>query len=319
MVCVTVVTGSNLKKRIEASMNHRVAHRLNLEKNLLRATTRMACIALPFLISVIQIPQTQAQSEPAKRLEFEVASVKPSKSARLSEGMTSQPGGRLTATSVPVFMIIAAAYQVAVHSPRLSGGPDWIRLEGFDIAATAENSVITSDLPKAVQDARMRSMLQSLLADRFKLVIRRETKEIPVYALVASKNGAKLQKANVEESSCSQFPRIGVAPCHRLGGGQARGINGQAVSLADLVTYVENWTDRPVIDKTGIDGLFDIKTEGWVPLRGRPEGGGENGEGVPDPRPSLFVVFDRLGLKLETQKAPVEVFVIEHIERPTEN
>jgi uncharacterized protein (TIGR03435 family) len=280
--------------------------------NSARTLLASAAIAAP-LIGVVH-------AQLGKPLAFEVASVKPNKSLRFSEGMKTYPGGRLSATNVPLFLIITSAYQVAFQSPRLSGGPDWTRREGFDIEATAEKGAIPSNLPKVIQEAKLMSMLRSLLADRFKLVVRRETKEIPVYALVISKGGSKLQKAKLEEADCSFEPGPGAIPCHRMGGGQGRGINAQAVSLADVVRFVENWTDRPVIDKTGIQGLFEIKTEGWISLRASPEGAGGNGEGAADPdRPTLFTIFDRLGLKLERQKAPVEFFVIEHIERPTEN
>jgi uncharacterized protein (TIGR03435 family) len=95
--------------------------------------------------------------------------------------------------------------------------------------------------------------------------------------------------------------------------------------MPDLAAYASSWADRPVVDKTGLRGLFNIQTEGWVPMRPRPPrpaGQDPTAEDLAfaDPaRPTLFQIFDRLGLKLESQKAPVEMFVIESAERPSEN
>ncbi len=170
-------------------------------------------------------------------------------------------------------------------------------------------------------------MPQALLRDRFKLTMRRETKEIPVYALIVGKNGPKLQKSKVDEKDCADpdDPESKGAPCHRFMGGQGRGLHGKAVDMADLVGFVENWTDRPLLDETGIQGLYDIESEGWAPMRPRPArdpGTPPSAEGLAfgDPTiPTLFTIFDRLGLKMEPKRAAVETLAIEHVARPTEN
>lgn len=159
------------------------------------------------------------------------------------------------------------------------------------------------------------------------MIIRREIKELPVYALVLRKGGPKLQKATMDEKDCASRPTEWGedASCHSFQGGQGRGIHGQAVSISDVADFVSNWTDQPVIDKTGLDGLFNIQTDGWVPIRPRmprPPGQEPTAEDIAfaDPaRPTLFRILDRLGLKLESQKAPVEMFVIESAQRPSEN
>jgi uncharacterized protein (TIGR03435 family) len=95
--------------------------------------------------------------------------------------------------------------------------------------------------------------------------------------------------------------------------------------MPELAGFVENWTDRPLIDETGIQGLYDIESEGWVPLRPRPArdpGTPPSAEDLADAdpiTPTLFMIFDHMGLKMEPKKAPVETFVIEHVERPTGN
>jgi uncharacterized protein (TIGR03435 family) len=170
-------------------------------------------------------------------------------------------------------------------------------------------------------------MMQALLADRFKLVMRRETKELPVYAIVVGKNGSKLQKSALTEKDCEAGSSgfADPASCHNMGGGMGRGIHAAAASVADLATWVSNWSDRPVVDKSGIEGLYKIETEGWAPMRQappRPPGEPPSAEAlaIADPgRATLFQIFDRLGLKLEPQKAPVDLYVIESVQRPTEN
>jgi len=262
-------------------------------------------------------------AQPGERLNFEVASVKPAKSQDFrASGIKSQPGGRLTITNIPLYRIILAAYRInsVFNTPRLSGGPDWIRSEGFDVEAVPPPGAIPANLPVREQENRSRLMLQNLLADRFKLAIRRETREIPAYVLTASGKGLKLQKSPVTEDQCVSGTAPEGIPCHRLSGGIGRGLHGKAVTIGDVTAYVENWADRPLVDETGLTGLFEVDTEGWAPLLPRPRGEGAEAEALADPtRPTLFQIFDKLGLKLEARKALVEVYVIEHAERPGEN
>jgi uncharacterized protein (TIGR03435 family) len=209
--------------------------------------------------------------------------------------------------------------------PRLSGGPDFVRSDRYDIEARAEAGAIPSGTPAKVRDDKMRLMLQALLAERFKMTIRREMKELPVYAIVVSKGGPKLPRAKLEEKDCPESPASFADSCHSFGGGQGQGLHGWAVDISDLAVFVSNWTDRPVVDESGLKGLFNIQSDGWVPLRPRPapapgvEPTAEDLAFADPARPTLFMVFDRLGLKLESQRAPVEMFMIEHAEKPSGN
>ena len=197
-------------------------------------------------------------------------------------------------------------------------GPQWIEADRFDI---------TAKVPPGATKEQVNVMLQNLLADRFKLVMRTETKEVPVYAVTVAKGGPKLQKAAVEEKDCAENPTSSNDPkwCHGFDGGQGRGLHGPAVSMSDLADAAENFADRPVVDKTGIEGLFNIQTEGWVPMRPRPprppgqEPTAEDLAFADPARPTLFQIFDRLGRKMESTKAPIEVCVVERIEKPSEN
>lgn len=151
-----------------------------------------------------------------------------------------------------------------------------------------------------------------------------DAKEQPVYALVVAKNGPRLQKAAIQEKDCEDVQPDQPKVCHRIGGGQGRGIHGEAVDLDDVALFVQNWTVRPVIDQTGLTDLYNIQTEGWAPMRLRPpnpDGTTPKGDaGINDSdRQTLADVFRQLGLAMESQRAVVDMYVVEHIEHPVGN
>ena len=236
--------------------------------------------------------------------------------------------------NLPLFIIITAAYDIPFNSfVRLSGVPDWTQTERYDIEATPDKSALPPSLIGKARIRKMREMLQNLLVDRFHMKIRTETRDLPVYVLLTGKGGPKLKPANIQEKDCPDPTDAAVQPsdsskgpipCHQMGGGQGRGLHGKAIDTADMARFIENWTDRPVIDKTALSGLYEVDTEGWTPMRALPgpprEAGAGSDEGLNDPeRHTLFTVLDRLGLKLDSQRGPVQVYVIEHIEKLSEN
>jgi uncharacterized protein (TIGR03435 family) len=327
LVCVAGVTGANLKRRIEEIMAHRMERKMDFARKGLLAAAGLAAVAGPVVIGMMEAPALRAQPQPTQRLAFEVASVRLTKSPDpRRRSLQFLPGGRFVA-SVPLWAVISTAYGLPFQSDRLSGGPDWLRQDSYDIEAAAEPGAIPAGTPAKVREDKMRLMLQTLLAERFKMVIRREAKELPVYAIVVSKGGPKLQKAVVQEPGCAETPAgpNDPAACHGFSGGQGQGAHGQAVSISDLASFVSNFTDHPVVDKTGLQGLYNVQTGGWVPMRPRPprpagqEPTAEDLAFADPARPTLFQIFDRLGLKLESQRAPVEMFTIESAERPSEN
>ena len=256
-------------------------------------------------------------------LQFDVASVRPH-AAGDDEFISPEflPSGRFVSKG-PLFPVIAAAYDLLPNrGGRLTGGPDWLRTRSgaMDIQAT---SVIPAGLSVQERNGRMRLMLQALLADRFKLKIRRETKEMPVYALVVAKGGPKLQKADIQEKDCTEGPFL-VMPgtpntaCHSFIGGQVRSMHARAVNLADVATYVENWADRPIVNRTGLEGLYHIETTPWQPMDLRSSGAKQDGLDVAD-LPTIFEVFEKFGLKMESQRDQVETYVVDHIEKPSDN
>src|SRR5215467_7748615 len=162
--------------------------------------------------------------------------------------MQLQPGGRFSTSAVPLRLLISEAYGLPFQSPRISTTPEFdaampaMAPAQFDIEAVAPQGAIPAGATNAVESQIMHRMLQSLLADRFKLAVRRETKELPVYAIVIGKNGPKLKKSDLQEKDCAA--RIGkpdVIPCHEFNGGRGRGAHTDAANMIDLAQFVENW------------------------------------------------------------------------------
>jgi uncharacterized protein (TIGR03435 family) len=214
---------------------------------------------------------------------FEVASVKPvNPPAGPHVVSLLVDHGNLKIQAAELRQIVGLAY--AIQRVRILGGPGWADADQFDIAAKAESAEATRD--------EIRGMLQALLAERFKLVVHRETKEIPVYALVLAKGGSKLKVAATGGKS---------ALTDTLGPNGERRTVVAASPLRGLVNMLANTLGNPVVDKTGLDGIYDYTIE-W-----------------PDAGSSLSASLDQLGLKLEAKKEPVEVLVIDRAERPSAN
>ncbi|HJT90275.1 MAG TPA: TIGR03435 family protein [Bryobacteraceae bacterium] len=260
-----------------------------------------------------------ALAQPQPRPSFEVASVKPNKSGDRRAFFNTLPGGRFRASNIPLYQMILFAYDLKDF--QVSGGPAWIRSERFDITAEAE---------KDPGRDGMRAMLQTLLEDRFHFKYRRETKDLPVYALVVSKSG----KLHESEGECGPRPAVlpppepGKPPATPCGGFMVSpgNLSGNHSGMDQLTNVLSRFVGRIVLDKTGLTGKYDINLQ-WTPVPGEiqlPPGAPPPGA-IPlppvDPNgPSIYAALpEQLGLKLESQKAPVETMVIDHIEEPSEN
>jgi bla regulator protein blaR1 len=301
LVCASGVTGSDLKKRIEKIMTHHVAHRLDLGRKALLAIAGAALVAGPFVVGLMNAPASlaQAHSTDGAGPAFEVASVKANKSGIRGGQLNTDPG-RLTITNIPLRTCIKAAY--GLQDYQLSGGSVSIPDERYDIVAKAE---------APVGDDQLMLMLRTLLVDRFKLTMRQETKEMQGHALVVGKNGPKLHEV---EAAGKGWWRNGVGS-----------LNGQEISMPRLAEVLSARLGHPVVDQTGIKGVFDIKLE-WTPDPAMVKNPAENKENPAvestfDPSgPSVFSALqEQLGLRLEVRKVPADVFVIDHLERPAEN
>jgi bla regulator protein blaR1 len=262
-----------------------------------------------------------AQSPPAP-LTFDVASIKPSSGDDRRVGIQFMPGGGLRTTGTTLKFLITFAYDV--RDFQVSGGPGWINSDRFDILAKSDRDAAEggpddmrkmSDAQMKTASEQMRAKLQALLADRFQLTIHHETKDAPVYALVIGKNGSKLKEAEVKEGDRRRMMRMGRSE-----------LNGEGAPIDLLTSTLSNVLGRPVIDHTGLKGNYDFKLT-WTPDPGQAGGpGGPPPPGVeapppPDPNgPSIFTaVQEQLGLRLESQKGPVDMIVIDKVEKLSEN
>jgi uncharacterized protein (TIGR03435 family) len=303
------------------------------------ATRHAALLALVPLMAVTTMGQTSAPSNP----QFEVASIKPNKSGDGRVMMSVQPGGRFTATNVTLRMMIRNAYQLQEF--QITGGPSWIADERFDIAAKAEAGDTMGDPFRAEQTgqpSRGQLMIRALLAERFKLVVHNEEKEMPIYALVPARSDGKLgPQLKASEADCAAIVAaararggrgpMGPPPDPGRGGpppqcGIRIGPGNMAVGgspMSQVATSLSMFAGRIVVDKTGLSGSYDF-TLTWTP--DQMPGAGQRPPGAPEPPPidpngaSLFTaVQEQLGLKLDSQRGPVAMLVIDRAERPTEN
>ena len=318
LTCVAGVTGSDLKRRITAIMHNPAARKLSIAGTLLLASAALVTVAVPILIGAA----VRAQNTAEPHLAFEVASVKPSHSGATRAPSMILPGGRFKATNNTLRALILNAYGISATPYLLSGGPGWIDSERYDVDARADSATIPGSLQGNQLWDKTRLMLRTLLADRFHLVIRRETKEMPVYQLVLARNGPILKTS---DQDCA----ASTTACHGFSGNPTR-LSGIAVDMSDLALLLSSYSDRPVLDKTGIQGRFDIRLQ-WNPFLARPSSsddaprapGAVSREGPssdPDSLPTLFTALEQqLGLKLESRKAPVETYVVERVEKPSAN
>jgi len=225
---------------------------------------------------------------------FEVASIKPADPTRPIAIRRS--GNHFNTINTSLEFLITWAYDI--HSERLYGKPKWLDLEHWDILANSSKE----DWPEQIP---LRSMMQALLAERFKLAVHRETRELPMYLLTVAKGGVKVPlREHSGDGPQNPFRMPGV--------GQLIGTEVTAEMLAKVLA---NQLGRSVQDGTGLKGVFDFKLE-WAPETVQPM----MAESMRS-RASLFTAIEeQLGLKLEARKGPVEVVVIDHVEnKPTEN
>jgi uncharacterized protein (TIGR03435 family) len=245
----------------------------------------MKRVTLSVAIATLTLAQTPGLD---KRAEFEVASVKPT-DTQGSFTFDFPPGGRFSGRNLTVQNLLRIAY--GLQDYQISGAPGWIDSAGFDIQARAAAS------PSEPTREQVREMIQALLADRFQLVVHRETRQLPIYALVVAKGGPRLQAADTDVGRPKSM--VGQMVVRRM-------------SMTTLGNILAFDAKRPVRDETGLNGEFAFKLE-WTPGLGESDAG-------PSPRPSLFTaVQEQLGLKLESAKGPIEVLVIDHVGKPSEN
>jgi bla regulator protein blaR1 len=350
--CISGVTGSDLKKRIEAIMKQRMIQKLTAARKILLAGAGVIAAGVPVMIGLMHAPAAKAQASTAQAPKWEAVAIRrcdappPNRGGR--RGIDSSSQGRYWLECGNVENLIRGAYILFADGQKinphqfyesLSGGPGWIRSDLYDIEAKPEGA-------PALEMMRG-PMMRALLEDRFKLKIHREVKEVPVYNLVIAKGGPKMPK--VDDASCPPRPtqeerlrqlqtgRFGPRLCGLVTWGKKPPgpslmvENDHGVTLESFATGLTRVMDRPVIDRTGLSGLYDFHVE-FSPDESMPAfmpaGVMKGYEGPPrltdiptDPSgPSYFTAIqEQLGLKLEPARGPGDFFVIDSIDRPSEN
>jgi len=247
-----------------------------------------------------QVPQARASAA------FDVATIKPTNATDGHTHIYRHPeDGEFQAMNLSLKGLLEFAY--GLPETRMIGGPAWLDSAKWDVQAKA-GSDVDVQIRTSSDEARRtlkQQMVQALLADRFKLTVHQETRELPVYALVVAKGGPKFHEAEANGTS------IGSGNSHiRIQGGD---------SVAVLAALLAKVLGRVVLDQTGIQGRYDITLK-WTPENGLPDKVNGASSAEETNGPSIFTaVQEQLGLRLETQKGPVGVLVVDRVEMPSEN
>jgi bla regulator protein blaR1 len=301
--------GSNVKMLI-ALINGTFEGKLSADGNSLDGTWSQGGGVVPFVLTRANADTAWTIPAPPVPLKpmaadvdpvFEVATIKPSRPEAQGRAITLR-GRQVITLNTPLEYLISFAY--GVNAKQIENLPDWAREDRYDITAVPENEGLPND-------KQLKTMIQKLLADRFKLGFHRDKKELSVYAITVDKGGPKLTKNDTAGNSLPGigFQGLGVMP-------------GRNATIADLASVLQTVVlDRPIVDQTGLQDRYDFL------LRWTPDEFQFTGLGVAIPKPSdnatapdLFTAFrEQLGLKLDSTKAPTEVLVIDRAEKPTPN
>jgi uncharacterized protein (TIGR03435 family) len=249
------------------------------------------------------LADTSTETPAAATPEFEAATIKPVKEPAPYRLHDSEEGRRFQTRYTSLNDLIVLAY--GVDRRQVVGAPAWVTHDEYDVDAVADDGVKLDGNNKLFE-----AMLQKLLADRFQLTVHREQREMPVYALVVAKGGAKLKVADPTSEQNNGCRSLGVCFFTK------ETLSGFARFMGFVVM------DKPVVDKTGLTGEYDFELK-WTPddsqfasMGVRPPTPNDNANAPP----GLFTAIqEQLGLKLEPQKTSAEVLVIDHVERPSEN
>ena len=256
-----------------------------------------ASLALAASTALSQAPQSQSEAASTPTPTFDVATIRQNNSDQHARShiISSPHDGRFTTINVPLKMLLQFAF--GTPESQITAIPAPLNSEKFDIEARSDPS-IDAQLSKLDSDqAKLQKqlMLQALLADRFKLTWHKEIRQLPVFDLVIAKGGSKLQESKANGRT------------YNIGSDH---ISDQGVTAPVLADQLAARLGRPVIDKTGLTGRYDVTLK-WTP---------DGTEAAPDSPPSIFTATqEQLGLKLESTKGPVETLVIDHVEEPSPN
>jgi bla regulator protein blaR1 len=348
LVCVSGVTGADLKKRMVHIMTDKIVRKLSFRRKMLLAVAGFLVVAAPVIFGMIHATPIAAQSATAKAGDFapvfESVSIKSSPAEttdpqvtgprRVFAQMIHQPDG-VVAFGATLPMLVSAAY--GIHHQQVTVPAGWMQTESFNVEARLDKST-TEELQKLTPDQRIladQQMLQALLAERFKLQVHSETNNVAQYALVVGDAGAKLQEAKPEENYASGFKApdgakaVGMVRFDLAKAGNAGGIEAQGANLASLTGLLSDQLGRPVVDKTGLTGKYDFSLH-WAAsvnpgsqtadgARPTADESAASSDSSNSSEPTITEALrDQLGLELKPQNGPVTTLVIDHAEKPSD-
>ena len=327
LVCMSGVTGADLKQRVFQIMTKRVGPKLSWAKKSLLAAMAVGVTAAPVFFGGMRLIPVYGQMLHASGPlpSYEVAVFKPSQEPAQGQTVDGEQVHLVTTAK----LMIQLAYNVPMaNDSQVTGGPDWIDTNVYDVLAKTDAATYTAMRPmnRIQRRERVQLLNQSLLAERMKLKVHFETRDIPVLGLVVAKGGPKLQPAkDTTPQSATIMPDGGdpdrAASLRRGVVVSRKGTNfeltAKGVTLADLAKVLiprPEMDGRMVVDLTGIAGQYDF-TLRWGPDHPGPPADGE--AVVAEEPPLLSAIQQQLGLKLIPTKGPAEVIVIDHIEKPS--
>ena len=352
VVCVSGVSGADLKKRIVRIMSPRFAQKLTIGAKLLLASVAIAAIAVPLAYGAIAAPRnavfkrvsvlylrqggpayggdslhTPAPDDDGTPLpSFEVASIKPGDPSERGRGFGSPDPSQFRVINMTARGMVEFVY--GLKDFQLIGGPDWAKSKIYTINAKVEDSIAKSmqGMSRQERQRQQRMMLHSLLIDRFKLRTTHTTQIEPEYALVVAKGGPKLTPTTwVAPAPGAPGTQAvpGKGPHLLLNNGSISAVNQPVSVLADLLAFMPEIEGHLVVDHTGITGNYDYTVKFSSEALDRKfaqETGAPPPANADDSGPSIFTALEeQLGLKLEMTKGPVDIYTIDHIEEPSAN
>jgi uncharacterized protein (TIGR03435 family) len=296
---------------------------LNGRRNPISATTAIVVLAISMVVGALQLRAQASQTTDTPLSSFEVASIKQDHSADDTMSIHTAPD-RFTAINVTAQFLIEFAFNMQPFQH--SGGPGWIASDKYDIDAKEEDSfgAKLEQLPASQRVDQIRLMVQSLLADRFKLRVNHQTKEHAVYTLVVTKNGPTFSKTTVTPrdltGSNAPSPTAQGKGVWQTGRGQLS-VNQSSIGVFAIWLSRQPEISSVVLDQTGLKGNYDFDLQ-WTPDQGQIPGG-QASDGTFSPNsygPSIFAALqDQLGLRLEKTMGPMDTIVVESIEKPSPN
>ena len=302
--CASGIGGSDLKKRIREIMTWRGSMPMTFWGKAMLAAAAVAAMSAPFLIGVIR-----AQTlPPAPAYGYDVVSIHKSDPAAIGGQLGPGPQGGWRSQNTSVMMLITAAYDIADY--QVIGAPAWVDSDRYDVTFTPDKPQAPPGRGGSEKDRQAywtgnRQRLQAVLRDRFGLLLRVETHELPIYELRQAKNGSRLSPHAEGTPGVIQF--------------HAESIVFVDATTAVLAKMLSSEFHRPVYDETGLTGKYDFKLD-WTPDPDASPDAAAAGLSSPARAAAIFTaVTEQLGLRLEPKRGPVQVYVVEKIERPAEN